>query len=58
MVLETERTCVIGYINQVQGRGAKHFDGKDNHSFGVMTAQEWNTLFAKHLEHHLQQFGV
>jgi len=57
-VLETERTCAIGYINQVQGWGAKHFDGKDNHSFGVMTAQEWNTLFAKHLEHHLQQFGV
>ncbi|MCU0647327.1 MAG: DUF1569 domain-containing protein [Gemmatimonadaceae bacterium] len=53
-----ERTRLIGYINQVQGWGRSHFDGKDNHSFGVMTADEWNNLFAKHLEHHLVQFGV
>ena len=57
-VLETERLRIIVYINQVQGLGAKYFDGKDNHSFGVMTGQEWNNLFAKHLEHHLVQFGV
>jgi hypothetical protein len=56
--LNVERTRLIGYINQVQQLGRSHFDGKDNHSFGVMTAQEWNNLFAKHLEHHLVQFGV
>lgn len=57
-VLETERKRLIAYIGQVQVWGPKHFEGKDNHSFGVMTAQEWNNLFAKHLEHHLGQFGV
>ena len=57
-VLEVERKRIIHHINQVQAWGAKHFDGKDNHSFGVMTAAEWNNLFAKHLEHHLVQFGV
>ena len=56
--LEAERKRLIGYIDQVQAWGTKHFDGKDNHSFGVMTAQEWNNLFAKHLEHHLRQFGL
>lgn len=57
-VLEVERRRLIAYIDQVQDSGAQHFDGKENHSFGVMTAQEWSNLFAKHLEHHLQQFGV
>jgi hypothetical protein len=55
---EAERTRLIAYIYQVQAWGTKHFDGKDNHSFGVMSAGEWNNLFAKHLDHHLQQFGV
>jgi hypothetical protein len=53
-----ERARLVAYINQVQAWGAAHFDRKDNHSFGVMSAQEWNNLFAKHLEHHLKQFGV
>jgi hypothetical protein len=57
-VLEVERKRLTAYIAQVQAWGAKHFDGKDNHSFGVMTAQEWNDLFAKHMDHHLRQFGV
>lgn len=57
-VLEVERRRLVDHINQVQAWGTKYFDGKENHSFGVMTAQEWNNLFAKHLEHHLIQFGV
>lgn len=56
--IDVERRRLVAYINQVQVWGAAHFDGKDNHSFGVMPAQEWNNLFAKHLEHHLTQFGV
>ena len=57
-VLEVERRRMVDHINQVQAWGAKYFDGKENHSFGVMTAQEWNNLYAKHMEHHLTQFGV
>jgi len=30
-----------------------HFHNKESHSFGALTSQEWNNLFAKHLNHHL-----
>ncbi|WP_461444719.1 DUF1569 domain-containing protein [Maribacter sp.] len=30
----------------------------NNPAFGDLTDQQWNTLFSKHLDHHLQQFGV
>ena len=33
-------------------------DGKESFSFGKLKAQEWNNMFAKHLNHHLEQFGV
>ena len=57
-VVETERRRLITNMYQVQPWGAKHFEGKDNHSSAVMTAQAWNNLFAKHLDHHLGQFGA
>ena len=38
--------------------GSAHFEGKESPSFGALTADEWNVLFAKHLDHHLTQFGV
>jgi hypothetical protein len=56
--IDVERARLTAYISQVQQWGTKHFAGRDNHSFGVMTAEQWNNLFAKHLEHHLAQFGV
>jgi hypothetical protein len=42
----------------VASLGKEHFEGKESLSFGPMTAQEWNNLFYKHLDHHLNQFGV
>ncbi|WP_264524139.1 DUF1569 domain-containing protein [Flavobacterium sp. N502536] len=53
-----ERERLIGYINKTQLLGEKEFDGKESHSFGKLKAVEWNNMFAKHLEHHLSQFGV
>ncbi|WP_291286753.1 DUF1569 domain-containing protein [Flavobacterium sp.] len=53
-----ERERLIGYINKTQQLGEKEFDGKESHSFGKLKAVEWNNMFAKHLEHHLSQFGV
>jgi len=38
--------------------GEAHFDKKESHSFGVLTKGEWDTMFYKHLDHHLGQFGV
>ena len=55
---EIEKKKLCDYIIQTQELGEKHFDGKDSHSFGPLTVNEWNTMFYKHLDHHLSQFGV
>lgn len=55
---EKEKLILIQNINKTQQLGAKHFDGLENFSFGKMTAEQWNTMFYKHLEHHLSEFGV
>ncbi|MFK8009926.1 MAG: DUF1569 domain-containing protein [Saprospiraceae bacterium] len=55
---EKEKKRLIENIQKVYDLGATHFDGKESHSFGPLTEQEWNTLFSKHLEHHLTQFNV
>tara|TARA_B110000091_G_scaffold81708_1_gene90031 strand:- start:1079 stop:1531 length:453 start_codon:yes stop_codon:yes gene_type:complete len=57
-VFDTEKTRLIAFIKQTQALGATVFEGKDSHSFGNLTANEWNVLFYKHLAHHLTQFGV
>lgn len=55
---EEEKKKLIGNIQRVQQLGRESFEGKENTSFGKMTAQEWNNMLAKHLNHHLAQFGV
>ncbi|WP_100628855.1 DUF1569 domain-containing protein [Algoriphagus formosus] len=55
---EKEKSKLISYLKKTQELGSEHFEGKESPSFGAMTAQEWNNLFYKHLDHHLNQFGV
>ena len=55
---EEEKTKLIGNIQRVQQLGREAFEGKENINFGKMRAQCWNNMFAKHLNHHLDQFGV
>lgn len=55
---EAEKTRLIDHINKTLQLGEAHFDKKESHSFGVLTAAEWNNMFYKHLDHHLRQFGV
>ncbi|MGV8914417.1 MAG: DUF1569 domain-containing protein [Kaistella sp.] len=55
-ILEKKR--LIGFIQKTQQMGREAFDGKESFSFGKLKAQEWNNMFAKHLNHHLEQFGV
>jgi hypothetical protein len=55
---DEEKAKLIAYLQKTQELGEAHFDGKESHSFGPLTKGEWNTLFTKHLEHHLTQFGV
>ena len=58
MDFEKEKTRLVDFISKTQQMGEGHFDGKKSHSFGVLNKTEWNNMFYKHLDHHLQQFGV
>lgn len=53
-----EKERLINYLNKTQQLGATHFEGKESISFGILNSKEWNNMFYKHLDHHLQQFGV
>ena len=55
---EVEKTRLFDHLDKTLSLGPAHFDGKENQGFGKLSLQEWNTLFAKHIEHHLSQFGV
>lgn len=55
---EAEKKRLIDYLNKTRNLGAKHFEGRESHSFGALTKEEWNVMFSKHLDHHLTQFGV
>jgi hypothetical protein len=55
---ETEKRRLIAYISKTFEQGSKHYEGLENMNFGKLSSQQWNTLFSKHLEHHLKQFGV
>ena len=55
---EEEKQRLINFIIKTQQLGEAHFDGKESHSFGVLNKTEWNNMFYKHLNHHLNQFGV
>ncbi len=56
--MEAERQRLKAFIERASGEGADAFSGRKSHSFGELTAVEWSTLFYKHTDHHLRQFGV
>ncbi len=55
---DLEKTKLVNYLKKTQELGASHFHNKESTSFGELSSTEWNVLFAKHLDHHLTQFGV
>lgn len=55
---EQEKKKLIAYLEKTRDLGIAFFEDRNSPSFGKMTAQEWNGLFYKHLDHHLTQFGV
>jgi len=46
---EKEKSRLISYMEKTKDLGESHFEGKASHSFGPLTAQEWNVMFSKHL---------
>lgn len=55
---DVEKSKLIKNLKKTQELGMEHFNNKESHAFGKLTTKEWNTLFSKHLDHHLSQFGV
>ena len=55
---EEEKARLISFVEQTLAAGESGFEGKASPSFGPMIAKEWNNLLYKHLDHHLNQFGV
>lgn len=53
-----EKQRLIEHIQKSQQLGETYFHNKESQSFGILTKQEWNNMFYKHLDHHLGQFGV
>jgi hypothetical protein len=54
---ETEKQRLIAFVQRTQELGQREFEGKESSSFGRLTSAEWNNMFYKHLNHHLEQFG-
>jgi hypothetical protein len=54
----TERQKLVDLIAKFVQRGPDAA-GKETHAFfGSMTGQEWGETMYKHIDHHLQQFGL
>lgn len=55
---EHEKQRLIALIRSFHARGASYFEGKKHHALKELSANQWNNLLYKHLDHHLSQFGV
>ena len=55
---ETEKNRLLSYMQRVQNEGSGAFEGRESHSFGPLSLDQWNSMMYKHLDHHLKQFGV
>ena len=55
---DTEKKRLADYIELTQTNGINVLLPIETKSFGKLTSEEWNTLFYKHLDHHLKQFDI
>lgn len=55
---EAEKKKLIAQIKVFNQKGPAGISDLPHSFFGVMTPQEWDIIQSKHLDHHLQQFGV
>ncbi len=55
---DEEKEQLIGIVKQFAERGLSVFPTDPHPLFGPMTPHEWDLFHAKHLDHHLRQFGV
>ncbi|MES2774635.1 MAG: DUF1569 domain-containing protein [Bacteroidota bacterium] len=55
---DDEKQQLVEVIKRFTGSGPGAFKNNVHPFFGQMSAGEWGILSWKHLDHHLQQFGV
>jgi hypothetical protein len=55
---ETEKKNLLDSMGRFVKEGPARTNGQMHPFFGRMTAEEWGKGMYKHLDHHLQQFGV
>src|SRR5206468_3335582 len=55
---ETERARMLRLFDEFTSRPLDSPSWGESPAFGRMTGREWSRLQAKHLDHHLRQFGV
>ncbi|KOY86057.1 hypothetical protein AD998_07775 [bacterium 336/3] len=56
--LESTQKKLLNYIEKFRSMDKNELEARVHPFFGKMTSDEWGTLFALHLDHHLRQFGV
>jgi hypothetical protein len=56
--LETERDRLSRMIDRFAAAGPQGCTAHPHSFFGRLTPEEWSMWMYKHLDHHLQQFGV
>ena len=56
--VDKEKERLINLIKTIQEMGAEKLAATPSLSLGMLSANEWNNLLYKHIDHHLQQFGV
>ncbi|HRG28474.1 MAG TPA: DUF1569 domain-containing protein [Chitinophagales bacterium] len=55
---DTEKQEAIELLRALQKAGPNGITKNKHPFFGKLSAEEWDTLTIKHLDHHLRQFGV
>ena len=55
---EKEKARLIDLVKRFSEEPVEALNSRPHPFFGKLTADEWNTLQYKHLDHHLRQFGV
>jgi hypothetical protein len=56
--LETERARLLDMIDRFVATGPAGCTSHPHSFFGRLTPDEWSMWMYKHIDHHLQQFGV
>jgi hypothetical protein len=53
-----ERERLVALVDRFVDSGVTSAEGRVHPFFGKLTGDQWGRLMHKHLDHHLQQFGV